>query len=79
MEQIVNMLEWIGYWLDDYTFVSPLANTFLWVKITLEIPRDKTTNKITFRPGQHKLFSIEYIDPKRFEYNGEQVKLTFGE
>ena len=45
------MLEWIGYWLDDYTFVSPLANTFLWVKITLEIQRDKTTNKITFRPG----------------------------
>ncbi len=71
------MPEWIGYWLDDKTFLAPAADkdgTIYWCKFTIFAPRNKD-GSITYDHLTGKYFEMEIIDSNNFEWHGMKYKL----
>lgn len=75
------MPEWIGYWLDDKTFLAPAVDkegTTYWCKFTTFAPRDEN-GSITYDHLTGKYFEMEIIDPNDFEWHGMRCKICTSE
>ena len=73
-------IEFKGYYLDDQNIVSPAVNysgETVWYLITFTKPVIDGEIKIDKHGDQ--FFEIREIDPNDFEWNGQQLKIDFGE